>query len=122
MADIIIPAVGESVTSGVIQKWTIADGAFANKDDIVLELETDKVTAELRAETSGTVRHLAKGGDRVAGGPVVGKIKEGRGAPARAPAARAAAEPNPPAPPVSATATAVMPPPSTPTRTPEPAH
>src|SRR5438552_14209087 len=98
--DIVIPAVGESVTSGVIQKWTKADGDFVNKDEVVLELETDKVTAELRAEASGVVHHVAHEGDTVAVGAVVGRIEEGKSAPAAVPASRAAvAETKPLAPP-----------------------
>src|SRR4051812_20147457 len=108
--DIMIPAFGESVTSGVIQRWVIKDGGYANKDDIVLELETDKVTGELRAEEAGVVRHLAKEGDTVAVGQTVGRIEPGAGAgtktaPAKSTAAVAEAKPkSAPAP----AATAVM--------------
>ena len=44
---IVIPNVGESVTSGVISSWSVPDGAFVERDQTVLELETDKVTMEV---------------------------------------------------------------------------
>ncbi|MCX5689175.1 MAG: dihydrolipoamide succinyltransferase, partial [Planctomycetota bacterium] len=40
--DIIIPSVGESITSGILSRWSIKSGASVNKDDVVAELETDK--------------------------------------------------------------------------------
>src|SRR5438477_12540539 len=75
--DIVIPAVGESVTSGVVQRWVKKDGEFVHQDDIVMELETDKVTAELRAPANGTLQTLVKEGETVAVGAVVGRVTEG---------------------------------------------
>ena len=65
-SNIVIPSVGESITSGVIGRWNKKDGDTVNRDDIVLELETDKVTMEVRAESGGVLRHRAKqaGGGR----------------------------------------------------------
>ena len=50
--EIVIPNVGESVTSGVIATWTVEDGAYVERDETVLELETDKVTMEVPAPAS----------------------------------------------------------------------
>ncbi|MBU6412664.1 MAG: 2-oxoglutarate dehydrogenase complex dihydrolipoyllysine-residue succinyltransferase [Planctomycetes bacterium] len=95
-SNIVIPSVGESITSGVIGRWNKKDGDTVNRDDIVLELETDKVTMEVRAESGGVLRHRAKQGDTVAVGSVVGVVEEGAaGAPAPAPAAAPAAAPAP---------------------------
>ncbi|HYE60500.1 MAG TPA: 2-oxoglutarate dehydrogenase complex dihydrolipoyllysine-residue succinyltransferase [Phycisphaerales bacterium] len=108
--DIVIPAFGESVTSGVVQRWVKKDGDFVNTDDIVMELETDKVTGEVRAPASGTLQTLAKEGDTVNVGAVVARIAEG-GAPAAAKSAPAAAavnaEPKPATSVPASTATAV---------------
>ena len=87
-SNIVIPSVGESITSGVIGRWNKKDGDTVNRDDIVLELETDKVTMEVRAESGGVLRHRAKQGDTVAVGSVVGVVEEGAaGTAAPAPAA-----------------------------------
>ncbi len=74
--DIVIPTVGESVTSGVIAAWTKAEGEWVERDETVLELETDKITMELPAPAAGVVKHGASEGDTVEVGAVVGSIDE----------------------------------------------
>jgi 2-oxoglutarate dehydrogenase E2 component (dihydrolipoamide succinyltransferase) len=106
--DIVIPSVGESVTSGVLAKWSAADGAAVAKDDIVAELETDKVTLEIRAPEGGALRHAAKQGDTVDVGAVVGRVEVGAAAPAKAPA-KAAAQPATAVPPAAAPQPAAAP-------------
>lgn len=81
--DIVIPAVGESITSGVIAAWLRKEGEVVNRDDAVLDLETDKVTMPVLAPAAGTLRQLAKEGDQVDIGAVVGKIEESSGATAK---------------------------------------
>lgn len=73
---IVIPNVGESVTSGVIAAWSVKDGQYVERDQTVLELETDKVTMEVPAPASGVVRQAAAAGDEVEVGAVVGTIDE----------------------------------------------
>jgi 2-oxoglutarate dehydrogenase E2 component (dihydrolipoamide succinyltransferase) len=91
-----IPSVGESVTSGIISAWSVEDGAYVERDETVLELETDKVTMEVPAPASGIVKHSAAEGDEVDVGAVVGEIDEsaakpaGGDAPAAAPSEPAA--------------------------------
>ena len=74
--EIVIPNVGESVTSGVIASWIVADGEYVERDETVLELETDKVTMEVPAPASGVVKHGASEGDEVDVGASVGEIDE----------------------------------------------
>lgn len=102
--EIVIPNVGESVTSGIISAWTVEDGAYVERDQTVLELETDKVTMEVPAPAAGIVKHGASEGDEVDVGAVVGSIDEtaekpagGTGGGEAAPAASAPA-PTAPAP------------------------
>ena len=102
--EIVIPNVGESVTSGIISAWTVEDGAYVERDQTVLELETDKVTMEVPAPAAGIVKHGASEGDEVDVGAVVGSIDEtaekpagGTGGGDAAPAASAPA-PSAPAP------------------------
>ncbi len=108
---IVIPNVGESVTSGVIAAWTVADGAYVERDETVLELETDKVTMEVPAPASGVVKHMAAEGDEVDVGAAVGEIDES----APKPAGDATPAPEAPAPAESTPAPAAPAPASTPT-------
>lgn len=86
MAEIKIPALGESVSGGQISKWHFKTGDHVKAGDILLTLETDKVAAEITAETSGELSiALAEGAD-VEIGTVVGSIAEGKAAAAPAPA------------------------------------
>ncbi|MBD3917669.1 2-oxoglutarate dehydrogenase complex dihydrolipoyllysine-residue succinyltransferase [Paenibacillus sp. PR3] len=100
MSDIIVPAMGESITEGTISKWVVQAGAQVRQGDVLLELETDKVNIEIGAEADGVVTSILKQeGDTVAIGEVIGTIGEGSAAaPAAAPAASA------PAPAAAATA------------------
>jgi 2-oxoglutarate dehydrogenase E2 component (dihydrolipoamide succinyltransferase) len=92
------------VTSGVISSWSVPDGAFVERDQTVLELETDKVTMEVPAPASGVIRHGAAEGDEVNVGAVVGTIDESASKPAGAAGSAAKSEGGtavaaPPAPP-----------------------
>jgi 2-oxoglutarate dehydrogenase E2 component (dihydrolipoamide succinyltransferase) len=97
--DIIIPDLSESVREGDIGAWLKADGDRVEKDELILELETDKATVELAAEASGQLEILVQAGEMVTVGDVVGRITEEEGgAPrekAREPAAEGAPEAEP---------------------------
>ena len=81
MAEIKIPALGESVTGGQISKWHFKTGDIVKAGDVLMTLETDKVAAEITAETSGELSiSMAEGAD-VEIGTVVGSIAEGKTAP-----------------------------------------
>ena len=69
-----IPPMGESITSGVLAKWHVADGATVAKDQPLFELETDKITSEGTAEAAGTIKLLVAAGDEVKIGQVVATI------------------------------------------------
>jgi 2-oxoglutarate dehydrogenase E2 component (dihydrolipoamide succinyltransferase) len=87
-----IPPMGESITSGVLAKWHVADGATVRRDQPLFELETDKITSEATAEASGVIRLAVKAGEEVRIGQVVATIEVGAAAetPAAAPTAPAA--------------------------------
>jgi 2-oxoglutarate dehydrogenase E2 component (dihydrolipoamide succinyltransferase) len=106
--DVVIPAVGESITEVVIGKWFKKNGESVRMDDMLCELETDKATMEVNAEQAGILEILVPEGSTVAVGAVVARIQtdavEGgpaSDAPAAADASAAAA---PAAPVASATA------------------
>ena len=79
-----IPAVGESVTSGMISAWLKKDGDAVSKGDALLTLETDKVSTEITADAAGTLRIKAQAGAEVKIGEVVATIEAGAAAPAKA--------------------------------------
>jgi 2-oxoglutarate dehydrogenase E2 component (dihydrolipoamide succinyltransferase) len=83
MNEVKIPALGESITGGLISKWLKNDGEPVKTGDVLLTLETDKVAQDIAAEADGVLHHLAKEGDEVAVGAVVATIGEGA-APAQA--------------------------------------
>ncbi|MGA0545277.1 2-oxoglutarate dehydrogenase complex dihydrolipoyllysine-residue succinyltransferase [Brevundimonas sp. VNH65] len=93
MADILTPALGESVTEATIAKWTKKAGDPVRKDELLVELETDKVSLEVVAPADGVLAEIkAAEGDTVVPGAVLGVVSEG-GAAAPAKAAPAAAAP-----------------------------
>jgi 2-oxoglutarate dehydrogenase E2 component (dihydrolipoamide succinyltransferase) len=89
MADIMTPALGESVTEATVARWAKKAGDAVRKDEILVELETDKVSLEVAAPSDGVLSEItAEEGATVEPGAVLGKISEG-GAAAAAPKAEA---------------------------------
>ena len=87
MADILTPALGESVSEATIGKWTKKAGDAVRKDEVLVELETDKVSLEVVAPSDGFLTEIrAADGATVTPGAVLGVISEGASA---APAAAA---------------------------------
>ncbi len=92
MADILTPALGESVAEASIAKWTKKVGDAVKKDEVLVELETDKVSLEVVAPVDGVLSAInADEGDTVVPGTVLGAVTEGGAASASAPAPAAAA-------------------------------
>ncbi|MBP7951076.1 MAG: dihydrolipoyllysine-residue succinyltransferase [Verrucomicrobiales bacterium] len=79
--DIKIPNVGESISSGLLSQWHKADGDFVKSGDLLLTLETDKVSTELTAEKDGVLNISVPAGTEVEIGAVVGQILEGAAPP-----------------------------------------
>src|SRR6516162_10135297 len=95
MAEIRVPALGESVTEATIGKWFKKPGETVAVDEPLVELETDKVTIEVPAPAAGVLSEIAaKDGDTVAVGALLGQISsDGAAAAAAAPKPAAAAAP-----------------------------
>ncbi|MBD3836192.1 dihydrolipoyllysine-residue succinyltransferase [Brevundimonas sp.] len=78
MADILTPALGESVTEATIAKWTKKVGDPVKKDELLVELETDKVSLEVVSPADGVLGDIkAAEGDTVTPGAVLGSVSEG---------------------------------------------
>jgi len=75
LVDIIMPKMGESITEGTIIEWRKKIGDNVEKDEIFLEIGTDKVDSEIPASVSGIlVEILAEPNDVVDVGKVIGRI------------------------------------------------
>jgi 2-oxoglutarate dehydrogenase E2 component (dihydrolipoamide succinyltransferase) len=76
-----IPAVGESITSGVVSVWHKKSGDFVNAGDALFTLETDKVSTEIVAEKAGVLQTKIPEGQEVKIGEVVAMIDESKAPP-----------------------------------------
>ncbi len=72
--EIKVPTVGESISEVTLVKWIKPDGAWAERDEVIAELESEKATFEINAEQAGAVKHIAKEGDTLAIGDLVCSI------------------------------------------------
>jgi 2-oxoglutarate dehydrogenase E2 component (dihydrolipoamide succinyltransferase) len=103
MADIMTPALGESVTEATVARWAKKAGDAVRKDEILVELETDKVSLEVAAPSDGVLSEIvAAEGATIEPGAVLGRITDGAAAPKAAEAPKPAAAPAPAAPPKAA--------------------
>src|SRR6187397_2581116 len=91
-----VPPVGESITEVVIGEWLKSEGDSVQRDEVLVKLETDKVTVDLPAPSAGRLGSIkVKQGQTAAVGDVIGYFEEGASSgaapkPAAAPAAAAA--------------------------------
>jgi 2-oxoglutarate dehydrogenase E2 component (dihydrolipoamide succinyltransferase) len=109
MTEIRVPTLGESVTEATIGRWFKKAGDPVAVDEPLVELETDKVTIEVPAPSAGTLGEIiAKDGQTVAVGALLGQITDGA-APAAAKPAPAKSAPAPATPPPAAPAPAAAP-------------
>jgi 2-oxoglutarate dehydrogenase E2 component (dihydrolipoamide succinyltransferase) len=85
--EIKVPSLGESVTEATIAKWHKKEGDSVAIDELLLELETEKVTLEVNASATGVIASITKKeGSTVAVGEVVGSITKGATGGSAAPA------------------------------------
>ena len=82
--EIKVPTVGESINEVTLVKWLKEDGAWANRDEIIAELESEKATFEISAEQAGKLKHVAKEGDTLSIGEVMCSIDTSAERPAEA--------------------------------------
>ena len=66
-----IPSPGESITEVEISQWLVSDGDIVSKDQTIAELDSDKATLDLPAETSGKISLKAEEGDTISVGEVI---------------------------------------------------
>jgi 2-oxoglutarate dehydrogenase E2 component (dihydrolipoamide succinyltransferase) len=73
--EIKIPEVGESIREVVVSRWNKQEGDAIKRDELICELETDKVALEINAEADGVLHITVKEGETVAPGTVIGQIE-----------------------------------------------
>ncbi|WP_328870821.1 2-oxoglutarate dehydrogenase, E2 component, dihydrolipoamide succinyltransferase [Streptomyces sp. NBC_00287] len=114
--DVVLPALGESVTEGTVTRWLKSVGDSVEADEPLLEVSTDKVDTEIPAPASGTLLEIVVGEDETAEvGAKLAVIGAAGAAPAAAPAPAAAAPaPAAPAPAPAAPAAPPAPAPAAP--------
>jgi 2-oxoglutarate dehydrogenase E2 component (dihydrolipoamide succinyltransferase) len=111
--NVVAPSVGESITEVSILKWHKKNGEAVKTGDVILEIESDKATVEIVAESNGVLQTLKNEGDRIPIGELIAVIDDAgtptatASAPAKAAAAAQAspAATNKPASPSPASAT-----------------
>jgi 2-oxoglutarate dehydrogenase E2 component (dihydrolipoamide succinyltransferase) len=86
-----VPTVGESITEGILSRWLKADGSTVRAGEPLFELETDKVTSDVPAASSGVLKIAVAEGETVAIGATIGSI-DPAGAASKEPGARPATE------------------------------
>ena len=132
--DVIIPALGESITEATVGEWLKKPGDAVAADEPIVSLETDKVAVEVPSPVAGTMgEQLFKVGDTVTIGVAIARVEAGAGAPASeaaptpavvrdaAPAAKADVAAPAPAAPAPAAPAAAAPPAAVPAPAPAPA-
>ncbi len=86
MTDVMVPSLGESVSEATVSTWFKKPGDFVKQDEMLCELETDKVSVEVPSPVSGVLAEiLAPEGTTVAASARLAIVTEGAAATAAAP-------------------------------------
>src|SRR5919108_2880125 len=73
--EVVMPAMGDSVSEGTVLEWHKQEGDTVSEDEVLVEISTDKVDAEVPAPSAGTVVKIhAAEGDTVSVGAVLAEI------------------------------------------------
>jgi 2-oxoglutarate dehydrogenase E2 component (dihydrolipoamide succinyltransferase) len=77
-----VPSPGESISEVIIANWLVKNGDYVQKDQVIAEIDSDKATLELAAESAGTIEIKVQAGDTIAVGGVACIIDTSAAAPA----------------------------------------
>ena len=72
MIDILVPSPGESISEVEIGSWFAENGAWVDQNQEIASIESEKATLEITAPASGFIEILAKDGDTIEVGAVMG--------------------------------------------------
>ena len=79
MADVAMPRLSDSMEEGTILKWLKSDGDEVERDEELVEIETDKANMTYEADSDGVLTIVAKEGDTLAVGETIAQLGEGSG-------------------------------------------
>ncbi len=97
--DVVVPALGESISEATVLNWRKNPGDPVARNEILVELETDKVTVEVEAPEDGVLLEISAGdGDDVEVGAVIARISAVDASPGKSPETAVLAVPQPAAP------------------------
>jgi len=85
MIQVIIPTLGETISSGILANWHVSDGDYVDEGQMLYELETDKITSEGHAEAGGIISIKVEVGEEVDIGATVAEIDETAAKPVSSP-------------------------------------
>ncbi|MBU3683944.1 MAG: dihydrolipoamide succinyltransferase, partial [Phycisphaerales bacterium] len=88
--DIVVPSPGESITEVTLGQWHKQDGDWVETDEILVDIESDKATLEVRAPAAGVLHVKAKAGAEQKVGAAIASIDTSAAKPAGGGAAKAA--------------------------------
>ncbi len=94
--EIKVPVIGESITEVTLVAWHKSDGEFVEEGDILCDIESDKATVELPAESSGVLKISVEEGTDLPIGAVIGTLEEGEATAKAKPAVSKEASTTPP--------------------------
>jgi 2-oxoglutarate dehydrogenase E2 component (dihydrolipoamide succinyltransferase) len=72
--DVVVPAIGESITEATMGVWLKEEGEFVEEDEIICEVESEKATVEIVAEKAGALHQKAEEGDTILIGATIAEI------------------------------------------------
>ena len=82
--EIIVPELAESTVEATVASWLKKDGEIVSKGDVIIELDTDKVSLEIVSPSNGTIKEVKKTvGDVVKVGEILGTIDDSGSAPSK---------------------------------------
>ena len=108
MLDIVVPSPGESITEVTLGQWHKQDGDWVETDEVLVDIESDKATLEVRAPAAGVLRVKVQSGSEQKVGSPIGAIDTAAAKPAGGAAKAGAAAAAAPAAAVAAVATTVI--------------
>lgn len=85
-----VPTLGESISTGILSTWHVKDGDYVESGQTLYDLETDKITSEGAAETSGVISLKVDEGEEVDVGAVIAVIDDSAEKPSASAAAQSA--------------------------------
>ena len=74
MIEVKVPSPGESITEVQIASWLVSNGDFVEKDQEIVEIDSDKATLSVSAEEEGQIKILVEEGETVEVNSVIAKI------------------------------------------------